>query len=120
VFRPLENLVHGAIRGSLLIVETEFLSLAQAIESFHRLTDTTTIVPPDSFTVMFKSLSRTIAEQYKDPEIVTRLPDAIRYCNEPSFRNRIESLVSRISQTTAQKLLGDTALFEQSLRQTGN
>ncbi len=51
---------------------------------------------------------------------MTRLLDAIRYCNEPSFRHRIESLVSRISQTTAQKLLGDTALFEQTLRHTRN
>jgi len=35
VFRPLENLVYGAIRTSSLVAETEFLSLAQAIESFH-------------------------------------------------------------------------------------
>ena len=123
VFRPLENLVYGAIRGSSLVAETEFLSLAQAIESFHRLTDTTTTIPPDLFKELFKSLSRTIAEQHKDSAnsaIVTRMLDAIRYCNEPSFRHRIELLLSQVSPTTAQKLLGAPAVFEQTLRQTRN
>ena len=120
VFRPLENLVYGAIHGSSLVAETELLSLAQAIESFHRLTETTTIILPDSFKPIFRSLSQTIARRYNGSAIVKRLVDAIRYCNEPSFHDRIESLVLRISPTTAQRLLGDPTLFEQTLRQTRN
>jgi ApeA N-terminal domain 1 len=120
VFLPIENLVYGAIRGSSLVAETEFLSLAQAIESFHRLTDSTTIISPDSFKGLLEWLGPTIAERYAGSAIEERVWDAIQHCNEPSFHHRIESLVSRISQTNAQRLLGDTALFEKSFRQTRN
>jgi hypothetical protein len=122
VFRPLENIVYGAIRGSSVVTETEFLALAQAIESFHRLTESTTIIPPDSFAAITKSMARTIAERYQPhgSGIVKRLLEAIRYCNEPSFHDRVGSLVSRISPAVALRLLGDTVVFEQTLRQTRN
>ena len=42
-FQPFEDLVYGTIRNSSLSSETEFLSLAQALEAFHRLTDSSTI-----------------------------------------------------------------------------
>jgi hypothetical protein len=32
-----------------MFVETEFLTLAQALESFHRLTDRSTVLPVDQF-----------------------------------------------------------------------
>ncbi len=35
--RPFENLVYGTLRNNKLFVETEFLTLAQALESFHRI-----------------------------------------------------------------------------------
>jgi hypothetical protein len=41
-FRSLEGLVYGTIRHSSLFVETEFLSLAQALESFHRISSRST------------------------------------------------------------------------------
>jgi hypothetical protein len=40
-FRALESLVYGTIRQTSMFVETEFLSLAQAIEAFHRITSAT-------------------------------------------------------------------------------
>ena len=40
-FGSLEGLVYGTIRRSSLFVETEFLSLAQALESFHRVSTAT-------------------------------------------------------------------------------
>lgn len=40
-FGSLEGLVYGTIRHSSLFVETEFLSLAQALESFHRISSGT-------------------------------------------------------------------------------
>jgi len=83
-FRPLENLIYGTIRNSSMFVETEFLSLAQGLESLHRVTDSR--LPTDTVT----------------------------------FKNRIESLVARVSPEGARTLLGDPQLFEQSLRKTRN
>jgi hypothetical protein len=48
-FRPVENLVYGVIRNTPLFVETEFLSLAQALDSLNRLTDTSTMVERSLF-----------------------------------------------------------------------
>src|SRR5438132_3272971 len=62
-FTPLENLIYGTIRHSSLFVETEFLALAQAIESFHRLTDKSTVVVPELFAQVQKDLSGFISGQ---------------------------------------------------------
>lgn len=82
-FRPVENLVYGVIRNTPLFVETEFLSLAQAVESFHRLTDTNAAV-------------------------------------QQIFRDRMDSLLSRIRTDHAETLLGDLPVFERTLRHTRN
>jgi hypothetical protein len=47
--RQIENLIYGTIRNSSLFVETEFLSLAQAIESFHGVTDNSVLMPEPEF-----------------------------------------------------------------------
>jgi hypothetical protein len=120
VFRPLENLLFGVIRASSPVSEQEFLALAQAIESFHRMTDSSTTIATAAFRLIFKSLRKTIIDQYGGSPIVTRLCDSIRYCNEPSFQYRVESLLKRLSARNAEKLLGDLSKFEQTLRQTRN
>jgi len=119
-FRPVENLVYGVIRSTPLFVETEFLSLAQALESFHRLTDTSTIAERSLFKQICSALTQSIKAICNDSVLAERLEDAIRYANEPSFRNRMNSLISRIRADRAEVLLGDLALFERTLRQTRN
>jgi len=61
--RPVEKTVLGMLRNSSVYVETEFLSLAQALEGFHRL----------------KGTDKTFSERIKDvydmlgPEFATKL-----------------------------------------------
>jgi HEPN superfamily Apea-like protein/ApeA-like protein len=119
-FRPVENLVYGVIRSTPLFVETEFLSLAQALESLHRLTDTNTMVERSLFKQICAALEQSIRAICNHPSLAERFEDAIRYANEPSFRNRITSLISRIRTEHAETLLGDVSLFERTLRQTRN
>lgn len=119
-FRFLENLIYGAIRHSSLFVETEFILLAQAIESLHRLTDTSTVTDPDIFKRALKQLCKLISDTCGTSAIGARLLDSIRHANEPSFQIRVQSLLSRINPERATKLLSDLAVFEQSLRQTRN
>jgi hypothetical protein len=47
--RPLQSFVYGTMRDNSVNIETEFLFLAQALESFHRLTDTSTLVDASIF-----------------------------------------------------------------------
>jgi hypothetical protein len=119
-FRPLENLIYGTIRNSSMFVETEFLSLAQALESFHRLTDRTALVESSIFQLIHTKVQQTIRAVCENSALAARLEDSIQYANEPSFRNRIESLIAQLRQDHAQSLLGDPVEFEQTLRQTRN
>lgn len=119
-FRPFEALAYGTVRNSKLFVETEFLSLAQAIESFHRVTDNAVMVEQVEFEKILASLHKNIHTLCGDSDIASRLDESVRYANEPNFRERITRLFSRISQQNLQRLLGDPGEFEQTLRQTRN
>jgi ApeA N-terminal domain 1 len=119
-FLPLESLIFGTIRQSSLFVETEFLSLAQALESFHRLTDKTTVADSAIFKSFLKLICRFIGEICGDSPLESRFLAAIRYANEPTFRTRIESLLGRINHASLSKLVGDPVTFEQTLRETRN
>jgi hypothetical protein len=116
---PFETLVYGTLRGSAMAVETEFLSLAQAIESFHRLTDTSTVISGEQFERVRKAVSESIDKCATGP-IADRLKESIGFANGPSFRNRIEGLLNRLPAALVEKLLGNPIEFEQALRQTRN
>ena len=117
-FGSLEGLVYGTIRQSALFVENEFLSLGQALESFHRLTDHTTITDAESFKSILGAIYAAI--QSAGSAIRKRLEDSVVHANEPDFRFRIMALLSRISEDHRKKLLGDVEEFEKNLRQTRN
>jgi ApeA N-terminal domain 1 len=119
-FRDLETLVLWTIRKSSLFPGTEFLSLAQALESFHRLTDSTTVTQPSCFAEVLKLLRDEIKITCGESDLATRLNESIEHANEPNFRRRIESLLSRLSGDACQKLLGNPQDFERTLRQTRN
>ena len=119
-FLPLENLIYGTIRHSSLFVETEFLSLAQALESLHRLTDKATIVEPNVFKQALKTLCHLIDHTCGDSPLAARFLDGVRYANEPTFHTRMQSLLSRVNGEALKKLIGDPVVFERTLRQTRN
>lgn len=120
-FTPLENLIYGTIRHSSLFVETEFLSLAQAIESFHRLTDKSTVVEPEVFEQVKEVLSGFISQQsWADSAIADRCKEAFNFANDPTFKARIQSLLAGIDPQRLKTLVGDPVVFEQTLKQTRN
>jgi hypothetical protein len=97
-FRFLENLIYGAIRQSSLFVETEFILLAQAIESFHRLTESSSsVVAPAFFEQVHKALCDLISKACASSPIAKRFLDSIPHANEPAFQDRIESPLSRVT-----------------------
>lgn len=120
-FAPLENLIYGTIRHSSLFVETEFLSLAQAIESFHRLADKSTVVESEVFTQVREDLSDFISQQsWANSAIGNSCKNALNFLNEPTFQGRIHSLLAGIDPGRIETLLGDPVIFEQTLKQTRN
>ena len=119
--RPAENLIYGTIRHSSLFVETEFLTLAQAIESFHRLTDKSTVVEPQVFAQVKEDLFGFISQQsWANSAIGDRCKEATNFLNDPTFKTRIQSLLAGIDPERLKTLVGDPVAFEQTLRQTRN
>lgn len=119
-FRQLEKLVYGTLRHSSMFVETEFLTLSQAIEAYHRLRDNTKPVTTAEFKKILRAVCQAIKLECKGSPIEDRLLEGIRHANDIGLHDRVLSLLSRITQANAEKLLGDLAEFERSLRQTRN
>jgi hypothetical protein len=87
-FLQLERLIYGTIRHSSLFPETEFLALAQAIEAFHRLTESSSVSSSADFKRTLKALCKVISQLCKGSPLETRFLDGIRHANEPSFHDR--------------------------------
>jgi hypothetical protein len=119
-FRALESLVYGTIRQTSMFVETEFLSLSQALESFARLTDRSQVTDPGLFKQVVADLNTYVKNMCANTGLATRLFESVRYANEPNFRTRMERLIGRLPDDYQKKLLGDVVAFETTLRQTRN
>jgi len=118
--RPFENLVYGAIRNSSLYAETEFISLAQAIEVFHRITDPVTISASELFEEVVQRLEEATQLACSDLELQSRIMECIRHANDVTFQTRVKSLLARLGTDKCRALLGDPDDFERTLRQTRN
>lgn len=100
-------------------VNVKFLSMTQAIESYHR-----------SLGVGYYMESEEYAKALK--ELVTHIPDSIKgdhrkslkkrlqYGNEHSLRKRLTEMISRIPKNVAVKITGDTKKFISKIADTRN
>ena len=89
------------------------------MESFHRLTDSSTLVEHDTFDGIRQAIADAIDARCTGP-IATRLKETINFANEPSFRQRVDNLLKRFPAAHVTRLLGDPEEFGQTLRQTRN
>jgi hypothetical protein len=115
--RPVEDLFFSVSGG--MFVETDFLYLAQAVESFHRLTDPAKLVDVPTFKRIQKYLVSLTKANTQDP-LTTRLIDSIRHADEPAFQNSIRSLLGHLSEEHVRAIAGDPVVFEKMLRHTRN
>jgi hypothetical protein len=103
-FREIENLLLGALRKGKLFVETEFLSLAQALEGFHRATGEEIKLDKAAFKALRKKIDNFLVEQNTDEETATRINSAVSFANQTSFRSRLRELCDRISKEILTKM----------------
>jgi len=101
-------------------VEARFLSLAQAVESFHRVNYETEKMSPALFDQLKTSLRAGLDQVPLDESVRTDISDGFEFLNEPSFRVRMEQLVASLAPETRDKLIGDTEGFVRTLKQTRN
>jgi hypothetical protein len=120
-FREIENLLLGVLRKGKLFVETEFLSLAQALEGFHRATGgDESKMDKSSFKALRAKIEDFLEEQKVDDETAMKVNAAVAYSNQTSFRSRLKELCGRIGQSTLGEMKIDPDAFAASVTNTRN
>src|SRR3974377_2442259 len=103
-FHPVEGLALGVLRKGKLFVETEFLSLAQALEGFHRATTNTTSPNKATIRQVRRKISALIKAEEIDAGLKLRICESVSYANEPTLASRLADLCSRLATETLTRL----------------
>ena len=110
-FRRVESLVLGVLRKGKLFVETEFLSLAQALEGIHRVTEHTSGADKLAFRQVRKKIVALMKQENVDPVLSKRICDAMSHVNDPAFASRLTALCQRITGPLLQRMGIDPTRF---------
>lgn len=119
-FHAVESLALGVLRKGKLFVETEFLSLAQALEGFHRATTSNAIENKLTVTQVRKKITALLRDENIDAALKQRICDSISHANEPTLASRLAELCSRISAETLSKMAIDPQAFVSNIVVTRN
>lgn len=109
--RPVCDLLLSTVYNPFQYVQTTFLSLAQAMESFHRRVFEGTYLTEENYASVRKSLEAAIPEDTpKDLKI--KLKGMLIWGNELSLKNRLKKLFEGLNQNYAKDLAGNDDLQE--------
>jgi hypothetical protein len=90
LLRPVFDLYFGAIYNRQAFLEQRFLSLMQAIETFHRRTSTETELPPTDHERRLEEILTAAPEMHRD-----WLSGKLTYSNELTLRKRLSDVLGR-------------------------
>jgi len=111
---PVHSLFSTVHYERRMYVEAEFLTLAQALEIFHRRQRGGNYVSgpeyDDCYQALLQALPSTVPSPLRD-----RLIEYLKYGNEYSLRKRVKELLKGISETTRKKLAPDIDAFAESV-----
>jgi hypothetical protein len=105
ILRPVCDLLLSTIYNPSQYVQSTFLSLAQALESFHRRTRDGIYVPKEDYAKIREALALVIPAG-TTPEFKEKLLSALAFGNELSLRTRIRQLFEGIDSQHAIDLTG--------------
>jgi hypothetical protein len=95
-FRSVENLALGVLRKGDLFYETEFLSLCQALEGFHRASSQPVLIEKASLRKLRRAYAQLLEQENIDQELASRLCTAMAHANDPTFASRLAELCSNL------------------------
>lgn len=116
---PIENTVLGTLRRTKLFAETEFLTLAQALEGFGRITFDD-LCDQEGFRIGLDSVKRQIAIAFGESLVAKRCAELLINANEPSYGVRLGQICDLLTPELAVRLVGDRANFIRRVVQTRN
>lgn len=119
--RPVYDLLLSAIYSPGQYVQSTFLSLAQAFESFHRKIYEGKYISDDDYSIISRELTDAIPVG-ADKKLSNKLKAMLQYGNELSLKNRLEYLFKEIQTDHLNNLSGtdDSRQFIRLLVNTRN
>lgn len=107
VLRPALDLYFGVAYGAVRYLEPRFLSLIQALETFHRRTSDGTLLPEREHVKWVASVLDAVDEASR-----ARLTELLRYSNELRLRGRLKQVLASCPAVTG-RITGNAKSFIQ-------
>jgi hypothetical protein len=119
-FRSVEGIALGILRKGKLYIETQFLSLAQALEGAHRATSKAGVVDKVAFRKTRKKIIELMRNENVEPGLAERICASMSHANEPTFSTRLSELCARLSAGLLARMQIEPAQFVPSIAATRN
>jgi hypothetical protein len=119
-FRSVENLALGVVRKGELFIETRFLSLAQALEGFHRATTQTVVADKAESRRVRRMITALLKTENVNADLAKRICDSMSHVNDPSFASRLTELCGRFSDSLLSGMKIEPTLFVRNVVDTRN
>lgn len=113
---PVHDLFFSVIAKPDMYVQSQFLHLMQAIETYHRRTYEGKYLNSEDFAKALESLKSAIPE-WISPEFQQVLRGKMSFMNELSLRSRLKILFSGLPTELVQTFIGDSKRFLQNITQ---
>ncbi len=116
---PVYTLTSAVLYSTKIYLESEFLILMQALESFHRREYGGLYVSQEEYAGYYDQITRTLPTEMPQP-LKDKLKNQLKYGNEWSLKRRILSLVDTLSEDTRGKIAINIEEFVRRLVDTRN
>lgn len=117
--RDVYNLFFGTFYNSTLFLESAFLSLTQALETYSRSVRDARYVEPDEYQMIAASLIAAIPPG-TPPDLKQSLRSRIKYGNEYSLRKRLTEILGSLEPETVKLICNDPKRFANRIVDTRN
>ncbi len=118
--QPVEKIVLDTLRKSKMPLETEFLSLAQALECFGRLHFSECLIDKKNFKRGLASVRKAITSEWGQNPVAKRCLESLGFANEASYSSRTLLVCGLLSIPFLEKLIGEQTDFVRVVVQTRN
>jgi len=117
--RPVYDVFFGMYRTSRMYLQSRFLHLSQAVESFHRRTIGGFYLPDDQFQPIRSQMVAAIPATVDD-SLRAKLKSQIRFANEPSLHKRMTAIMNGLSAATLSVICENSGMFVSAIVDTRN
>lgn len=116
ILKPVYELYFGTLYNPSMYLNHQFLSLIQALESYHRRTYAGKYVSDEDYSKLYEKFINVISQNI-DPDFRESLCNKMKYLNELSLRRRLKDLLNKCGNMI-EPIISDKDTFIESVKST--